>query len=669
MASNQTEASGIFKSQGSMLQQEGTVLSTKTIRFSTEPLEEWRTVNSRSESESVTDWYDPLAQTFLVEEPGGCFITKIDIFFQSKDTTLPVSIQIREVVNGYPGSRVLPYSEVTLRHDQVNISETSLDATTFVMDAPVYLQENTEYCFVVYSDSFEYNVWIAELGQIDLDTGDAVAKQPYSGVLFKSQNASTWTADQNQDMKFILYKAVFDIDTAGVTDPGTLILENDDLPYRALSPNPIETFDGSTKIRIHHPNHGFNISEPSVVTINNLDDPDPGVYKYNNILASSINDTHNVLSVELDSFIINPDGGIANKSGRVGGGDEDDPVYATYDVNMDVLRPNITELVLPSTNTQWAVKTTSGQSVNGSQIPYSIGSSYYGINPVEINQMAVPKVITSVDNEPGGNKTLIFEGTLISDNRNISPVIDLNRVAAIAVSNRIDSPLLSDATTVELDSTINSTIVTVTLVDHGLMDTAIITLTPSGDLGGILEAELTGDFTITRTSDDTFDIETNTEETVSTANRTAVDTIIYSTTNYKYVPETDKKAGTVLAKYMTSKITLKDSAIGFKLLFTSSIQVNSIAEIYYKKQGPYDTRLFQDIEYVLLEDTALDTFVPISESAEDFREYEYSVDFRDDPAVDDGEDFVNIAFKIVMTSIDSTRVPIFKDLRVICLGT
>ena len=32
-----------------------------------------------------TGWYDPLAQSFLVEDEGGVFVTKCDIFFRTKD--------------------------------------------------------------------------------------------------------------------------------------------------------------------------------------------------------------------------------------------------------------------------------------------------------------------------------------------------------------------------------------------------------------------------------------------------------------------------------------------------------------------------------------------------------------------------------------------------------
>ena len=47
---------------------------------------------------------DPLTQTFIVNEEGGAFITKVDGFFGAKDNTIPIRCEIRNVVNGYPRS-------------------------------------------------------------------------------------------------------------------------------------------------------------------------------------------------------------------------------------------------------------------------------------------------------------------------------------------------------------------------------------------------------------------------------------------------------------------------------------------------------------------------------------------------------------------------------------
>lgn len=67
-------------------------------------------------------WRDPLAQSFLVELQGGMFITGVDLYFATKDATLPVTVEIRNMVNGYPGQQVLPFSTKTLVPSQVNTS-------------------------------------------------------------------------------------------------------------------------------------------------------------------------------------------------------------------------------------------------------------------------------------------------------------------------------------------------------------------------------------------------------------------------------------------------------------------------------------------------------------------------------------------------------------------
>ena len=76
-------------------------------------------------------------------------MSSLDIYFATKDDNIPVTVQIREVVNGYPSSKILPFSEVTLNPSSINTSTDSTTATTFTFDSPVYIQENVEYCFVV----------------------------------------------------------------------------------------------------------------------------------------------------------------------------------------------------------------------------------------------------------------------------------------------------------------------------------------------------------------------------------------------------------------------------------------------------------------------------------------------------------------------------------------
>ena len=54
--------------------------------------------STRTEERQV-GYHDPLAQTFLIDDEGGVFLTSIDIFFSTKDAAIPVTVQVRNVVN------------------------------------------------------------------------------------------------------------------------------------------------------------------------------------------------------------------------------------------------------------------------------------------------------------------------------------------------------------------------------------------------------------------------------------------------------------------------------------------------------------------------------------------------------------------------------------------
>ena len=50
----------------------------------------------------------------MPEAEGGEFITKVDAFFSQRDEDLPVTCQIREMDNGYPTTKVLPFASKVL---------------------------------------------------------------------------------------------------------------------------------------------------------------------------------------------------------------------------------------------------------------------------------------------------------------------------------------------------------------------------------------------------------------------------------------------------------------------------------------------------------------------------------------------------------------------------
>lgn len=164
-----------------------------------------------SDSGSADGGGDPLAQSFFTYGvTGGCFITAVDIYFQSKDSAIPVTLELREMQNGYPSAkRVSKYSTVTLAPASVNISSTSSSITKFTFSRPIYLEENKDYCFVLLANTNKYNVWTSKLGSTSVETGKTIFEQPFVGSMFKSENNVTWSAEQTEDIKFTLYKAQF----------------------------------------------------------------------------------------------------------------------------------------------------------------------------------------------------------------------------------------------------------------------------------------------------------------------------------------------------------------------------------------------------------------------------------------------------------------------------
>lgn len=160
-------------------------------------------------------WKDPIAQSFLVPAdayPNGVVLSAIGVFFETVDTSIPVTLEIRPSVNGYPSmSETVPEATCVLHPaiDAIGASTTGQVETVFRFAAPVLLPAG-EYHIVLRSNSNSYTVWTSVVGGFDVVTGKRITKQPYDGVFFKSANNTTWTADQERDLKMTLYRFTFD---------------------------------------------------------------------------------------------------------------------------------------------------------------------------------------------------------------------------------------------------------------------------------------------------------------------------------------------------------------------------------------------------------------------------------------------------------------------------
>jgi len=210
-----TYAEVVYQAQGLLQTRENVVVSTRVPRiqtFAQGSATEFRTTTNTFNRVNVVGWVDPLAETFLVDAalyPDGVFLTDVELFFKTKDEDgLPVTLQIRDTLNGYPAQTIVPFSDVTMFPADIDVSNDASVATKFTFPSLVYLQPG-EYAIVVLSNSLKYEAFIAEMGENQVGTDRKISEQPYAGVFFKSQNASTWTPEQNQDLTFNINIAQF----------------------------------------------------------------------------------------------------------------------------------------------------------------------------------------------------------------------------------------------------------------------------------------------------------------------------------------------------------------------------------------------------------------------------------------------------------------------------
>ena len=403
-----TSATANYQATGLLETRENVIVSTRTPVIQRNSVSDTRN-NERVIGRVIRRWEDPLAQSILLDQ--AAFITSVDLYFTAKDAAIPVQVSIREMVNGFPTQNVLPFANVVLNPGSVSTTA----ATTFTFPSPVYLQDGTEYAIVIMANSNKYIVRFAELGKED-QNGNRISQQPYNGVLFKSQNASTWTADQNKDLTFVLKRAVFDTTTRVAT------LRNAALPSRQLVADPLTTVANTAAqdniITVTHRDHSHSAGDSVTLA---------GFAATNGYTAAELNKAHTITAIARDSYTITV--AAANHANAItagnGGGSA---CQAAEGLEWNTARPIISQVVLPNTTSSYTIKDTAVG--NGT----SIGSTTAAIVPNEDYTPLSPKVI-----KPGSTHTAEIQATFTSTSDYLSPVIDLERCSLITIGNRIDN--------------------------------------------------------------------------------------------------------------------------------------------------------------------------------------------------------------------------------------
>ena len=156
---------------------------------------------------------EAIGESFFIDAalfPEGVFLSSAELFFQSKDSKLPVILELRPSINSYPSfDEVIPFSRVIKPASYINISSDAKTSTKFTFPSPVYLKPG-EYNFVVSSSSLAYNAWIGTIGEFKIgSTEERITSNPYTGILFKSADQKAWLPQSDSDFTFRINRCQF----------------------------------------------------------------------------------------------------------------------------------------------------------------------------------------------------------------------------------------------------------------------------------------------------------------------------------------------------------------------------------------------------------------------------------------------------------------------------
>ena len=641
-----------------------TDVSETTSRLDTSSRVISRTVESRDDRGNGNP--DPLAQTFLVEEEGGCFLTELDVYVETKDNDLPMWVEIRNVINGYPGAKILPFGRKLLQSSEINTSSTAATATTFTFDAPVYLKQGAEYCFVLRSNSLDYKVWISRMGETDIGGLRIVSKQPHLGVLFKSQNNRTWTPSDSEDLKFTLRKASFNTTAAGnvtlVNNPIGEAITNEignTVYVNRLKTNPLIMTNGSTTMKVKHDDHGMYSTSNNVVitgvssdiettlgaTISasatsltlsaatNFPTGNITVKIGNEIITGSLSGTtlssltrgaggstavgHTASDkIELYQILGTPlteinkeHTSIANigtdyytialttaptitggsTTAEVGG----TAVYASENYRYETIKTALSVLELPTTTVSAKIRNTTATSPSGSESSFQTTSlaDATTLTLNENNKQSISNMVASQINETNelaGANSLFIPLTLGSNNANLSPVIDADRLSAVLIANKMNS--------------------------------------------------------ITGSSG------------------------VFPTTDYvtNEAPDGDQNAFI----YITKKVALESPATAIKVIFSAHKHNSADIKCLFKTLRSDDASDFDELGYTFFNTTGT-TDVEVGSSLEDddFQEYVFTAGVTDDGIGTPLPEFIQFAIKIVGQGTNAAEPIRIKDFRALALAT
>lgn len=369
------------------------------------------------------------------------FLTDLQSMWTEKINTGFIEVSLGTTLNGSPTLDIIPESVVTLTKGVITDGyadnkaygdSTGKQKSKVVFPSPIFLKGNVEYCILVRSPSSKDSIWTAKKGEKTANTHENISVQPYLGTLFMQQNGTLWVPQVDRDLKFILRRCSFG--SSGTINLGTEISRDIRAVGRFLQGNCVKTTQGSTTVRVYHPNHCMPIG--SKAEIWNV--PDNGANgKFNGIPLTELNSNnldsvsrvlHTITDRDEDWYEFT----VTTAATSTGRGGKD--VFATQNFQYSKFRME-TDAILPiNTNIAFAYKGISGQSLSEAETPYIQDPSWKVASYFDPVELDVPKLIPNENNASGKNG-LTTRFTLTSESNYLSPVIDIDPLSVLCERN------------------------------------------------------------------------------------------------------------------------------------------------------------------------------------------------------------------------------------------
>ena len=678
IVARETYAEAMYSANGMLDTQQETIISTRNAIVKTTNLTENSGIILGAVipiPEPVDNIMDPLAQTFIVLDTDsgagttGAFLTSCDIFFFQKDPAFPVTMEIRNVVNGSPGPKVLPFGRKTLGAGSISTSNDGNTATTFTFDSPVYVQGGTEYSICLLANTPDYKVWISDLGTQDT-SGNEITDQPHVGVIFKSSNNSTWVPSPTQDMKFSMKRAKFDTSAAGL-----VTLQNKTLPAKTLAANSLEMLDNSTALKVNHPGHGmFSI-------LNNV--------TIDGVRSGAETTLNGALSSAATSITLTSGTNFDDTSGKYSR-DASSNYYIKIDdeiISYTTISGTGISSATRGTNGTTAVSHANGATVRLYQINkvplYDINKTHTAIANIQQDSYTIVLDTTPVINSNDGSTTS-FGGDVITATENAQYDVSTTNIGMLTPARtKIGGGFLATTGTSpsgsETSFTKSSTSRIVSLDDNYYWDETKLVASGINETNEMAGAKSLS-IPLTMSSDidalsPVLDLQRASMIAVANqVNQIDSSSDVYPTSIYKSMTQPDGDNHSAI--YLTKKIDLENPATSLRVILDAVRSPESSIKILFKTLRVDDEFDFAEMGFKFFNDDGTvsgsglpDVTTRPSESRREYLEHEYTAGVTDDGIGSPLEEFISFQIKIVMRTTNQALPPLLRQLRVLALAT